>query len=545
MLSRRPRQLSAFPLALLLLLLASFASFTVLATPAAHAAPHTDCTGPTPGKHVYDCAGLLTSAEIADLETHAKAVEQAGAPTVIYLQAKDATQDETRQDAIDLMNRWHVESASGTRDGFVMFLNLKPGNMRHGEVVLYAGEKHANGNLPPDELQRVYSDVMLPLLGEEQTAAGIAAGLDAVAHDLRYGPPAPPPPPPPTPLSPATIAAREFGRVPFNAFSLLFVLAIVLYSMWSRRGRPAAGPYTTTPPGDLAPAIVGALVKGRIRDEQMEATILDFARRKLLQIEPVGAGAIRVRLLAQQVSEPAGYEVSLWHLLKSKADDQNVIVAADLALIAGGWSPAKDRLRDTLISRGWYNPDAAKAKRRPLKIAGALGICMSVLGVIVAGMAQESWAALGAWLCIGASILAFIQAYAVPDTTLEGEQVAAPWRGYLESITTHVSPDQLDGALPYLLAMGAGSAVLNQLQMASGAGYSPAWFRPEHEPEHDRNRSTYGFYPYWVMWHSSLYPQSSPSSGGFSGGGFSGGGFGGGGFGGGAAGGGGGGGGAF
>ncbi|HEX8034828.1 MAG TPA: TPM domain-containing protein [Ktedonobacterales bacterium] len=544
MLPRQRKQLSAFLFALVpLLLLVASTSFTFLSVPFAHAAARTDCNGPILGKHIYDCAGLLSAAEIQTLETHAKAVEQAGAPTVVYLQAKDATQDETRQDAIDLMNRWGVESSSGARNGFVMFLNLKPSNTRHGEVVLYAGQKHAGENLPPDESQRIYSDVMLPLLRNEQTAAGIAAGLDAVAHDLRYGPP---PPPPPAPLPPAIGAARAFGRLPFNAFSLLFALAIVLYYMWLRRGRLAAGPYTTTPPGDLAPAVVGALVKGRIGDEQMEATILDFARRKLLQIEPAGVDVIRVRLLAQQVKDPAGYEVSLWHLLTSNADDQNVIAAGDLALVARGWSSAKSRLRQTLINHGWYNPDAANVKRRPLYIAGALALCASLLGVIVAGIAQEGWAVIGAFICGGASLLALILAHAIPDTTLEGQQVAAPWRGYLKSIKTSVSLDQLDGALPYLLAMGASSAVPNQLQMASGAGYSPAWFRPEHEPNPNRHRSTYGFYPYWLAWHTSLYPPPQSSSGGYTGGGFRGGGFSGGGFGGGgAAGGGGGGGGSF
>lgn len=546
MLPRKRKLLSAFPLALLLLLLVSSASFTLLSVPPAQAAAQTTCNGPIPGKHIYDCAGLLTAAEIENLETHAKAVEQAGAPTVVYLQAKDATQDETRKDAVDLMYRWAVESSSGARDGFVMFLNLKPSNTRHGEVVLYAGQKHADGNLPPDESQRIYSDVMLPLLRSEQTADGIAAGLDAVAHDLRYGPPSIPPPPPPTPPSPSTVAARAFGRLPFNAFSLLFALAVVLYYMWSRRGTPAAGPYTATPPDDLAPAIVGALVQGHIGGEQMEATILDFARRKLLQIEPAGVDAIRVRLLAQQVKDPAGYEVSLWHLLMSNADDQNVIAAGDLALVAKGWASAKSRLRDMLISRGWYNPDAAKVKRRPLYYASALAICASLLGFIIAGIAQEGWAVIGAFICVGVSIFALFLAYAIPDTTLEGQQVAAPWRGYLNSIKTTVPLDQLDGALPYLLAMGAGSAVPNQLQMASGAGYSPAWFRPEHEAEHNRYRSTYEFYPYWLAWHTSLYPPPQASSGGYTGGGYTGGGFSGGSFGGGgAAGGGGGGGGSF
>lgn len=511
MLPRRPKQQSAFPLALLLFLLAFSTSLTLLSVPTAHAAIQTDCNGPVPGKHIYDCVGLLTTAEIANLETHAQAVEQAGAPTVVYLQARDATRTETEQDAIDLMNRWDVESRSGARDGFVMFLNLKPYDTRHGEAFLYAGQKHSKRNLPPDELQRIYDDVMAPRLSSEETASGIAAGLDAVAHDLRYGPPPPPP---------ATVAARTFGRLPFNVFSLLFALAIVLYYTGWRRGRPSAGPYVLTPPGDLTPATVGALVKGRIRDEQMEATIFDFARRGLLQIEPVGTNAIQVRLLAQQVEEPAGYEVSLWRLLTSKADDQNVIAAEDLALIARRWSSAKSRLRETLINRGWYDPGAAKAKRRPLYIAGVLGLCASVVGIIVAVIAQEGWAVIGACICLGASILAFVFSHTIPDTTLEGEQVAAPWRGYLKGIKTSVPLDHLDDALPYMLAMGAKNAVPSQLRMASGAGYSPAWFKSDRAD----HRSAYGFYPYWLAWHSSLYPPPPPSSSGHAGGGFGGGG---------------------
>lgn len=509
MLPRRPGQLPTHVLSLLLGLLVLSCALAYLAAPSADAAPQharADCTGPVPGKHVYDCVGLLTSAELENLESHAKAVEQAGAPTVVYLQARDATRDQTEQDAIDLMTRWDVESRPGARDGFVMFLNLKPFDTRHGEVFLYAGQKHTNGNLPPDDLQRIYSDEMLPLLRNEQTAAGIAAGLDAVAHDLRYGPPPP---------SPATVAARTIGRLPFNIFSLLFALAIALYYVAARRGRPAAGQYAMTPPGNLAPAIVGALVRGRISDDQMEATILDFARRGLLQIEPVGTNVLQVRLLPQQSSPPTtGYEASLWDQLTSLAGDQNVISAGDMAQIPTGWPLAKSRLREMLISRGWYDPNAANAKRRPLYIAGALGLCASALGIIVAIVAQEGWAVIGACIYLAASILAFVLARAIPDTSLEGEQQAAPWRGYFNSIKTHVPVGQLDDALPYMLAMGARNAVPNQLKIASGEGYSPAWFRSEQ----DRHWGAYGFYPYWIAWHTSLYPPPPPGSGGHAGG---------------------------
>jgi uncharacterized membrane protein YgcG len=89
---------------------------------AAHAAPAAGdgCLGPVAGQRVYDCANLLTPEETTDLEQQAAAVAQAGAPTVVYLQARPATAEQTLQDAIDLMNRWNVESKPGARDGFVM-----------------------------------------------------------------------------------------------------------------------------------------------------------------------------------------------------------------------------------------------------------------------------------------------------------------------------------------------------------------------------------------------------------------------------------------
>src|SRR5262245_13732247 len=66
------------------------------------------CAGPVSRQHIYDCAEILSSAEIAYLEAQAAAVEQAGAPTVVFLQARNATAQQALQDAIDLMNHWNV-----------------------------------------------------------------------------------------------------------------------------------------------------------------------------------------------------------------------------------------------------------------------------------------------------------------------------------------------------------------------------------------------------------------------------------------------------
>ncbi|HEX8034959.1 MAG TPA: TPM domain-containing protein, partial [Ktedonobacterales bacterium] len=220
------------------------------------------CAGPVAGQHIYDCTHLLTPDESSMLEAQAAAVDRAGAPTVVYLQARNATAQQALQDAIDLMNRWGVESRPGARDGFVMFFDLQPGNLRHGQVALYAGAKHAqHGNLPESELTRIRTDVMTPLLANGQTAEGIAAGLQMVASDLKYGPPPPP--------AYQTVSAT-IGRIPLNALAVLYAAAVAL--LWIRLARraPMGGEEAMSVSPDavsnLPPAMAGALVKGRVTD---------------------------------------------------------------------------------------------------------------------------------------------------------------------------------------------------------------------------------------------------------------------------------------
>ncbi|MGH2505115.1 MAG: TPM domain-containing protein, partial [Ktedonobacterales bacterium] len=201
-------------------------------------------------RHIYDCAGLLTTNEVSALEAKAQAVQRAGAPVVVYLQVKDASHDQTLQDAADLMARWDVESQPGAKDGLVIVLNLKPGDLRHGQVALYAGATLLAGALPQDELNRIYQDVMLPDLAAGQTASGIGAGLDAAATDLRAGHPV-------TPAPAGQGVARAIGTIPLNIVAALLLLAALGLTAWRRwRASAAQAPTpTATPPQALAPAV--------------------------------------------------------------------------------------------------------------------------------------------------------------------------------------------------------------------------------------------------------------------------------------------------
>jgi uncharacterized membrane protein YgcG len=494
--------------------------------PVAHAsaAARDDCLGPVAGQRVYDCAHLLTTEETADLEQQAAAVAQAGAPTIVYLQVRTATAAQTLQDAIDLMNRWNVESKPDAHDGFVMFFNLQPDNLRHGQVALYAGEKHfQRGNLPQAELDRIRTDVMTPLLQNGQTAAGIAAGLQMVAHDLRYGPPPPPA---------YQTASAALGRAPYTLLGLLFAALVAFLFDRLRRQAPigsASGDTTLSPlevADHLPPAMAGALVTGRVADPQIEGTILDFARRGLLVMEPIGQEKVQVRLLGDDAGL-VGFEQEVWNELTTWADSTSRILARDaLATMRKDWGQAKTLLRRELTERGWYDPEAAARRRRPLYTASAIGVGGALVGVALLLLSREAWAAIGLVLFAAAGLAVAIRGYMVPDTTIEGDMAAASWRAYRDTVSDSTYQPNLDTDLPYIVALGILGKLAPRLKAASERGYSPAWFRlDESQRAPGQQGWATGFYPYWLLFHSSMAPASSGSaSGSYSGGGAAGGG---------------------
>jgi uncharacterized membrane protein YgcG len=516
-------RLAAWALALLPLILALLAGTTSTARASALATTTTSdgCAGPVAEQHIYDCAHLLSPSEISMLEARAAEVERAGAPTVVYLQVRDATANQALQDAIDLMNRWKVESQPGARDGFVMFFDLQSGNLRHGQVALYAGEKHAqHGNLPLTELSRIRTDVMTPLLANGETAEGIAAGLQMVASDLRYGPPPPP--------AYRTVSA-VIGRIPFNLLAALFAGVVALLLVRLARRAPMggeAGSELLATPGDLPPAMVGALIKGRVTDTQIEATILDFARRGLLVMEPTGKNTVSVRLLGNGKGL-TGYEQEVWNGLSDRAEGgERTLSSEDLGALRASWGWPKTLLRRELAERGWYDPEGASARRRPLYLAGALGVAGAGIALVLCLLSLEGWAAIGLVIFLGAGCAALVYAYRVPDTTVQGELAAAPWRAYRETVMAHAYEPNLDADLPYIVALGLTGALASRLKAASDSGYAPAWF----QRSDGQRPAALGFYPYLIVFHSSMYPAPSGSysggsaSGGYSGGGAAGGG---------------------
>ena len=481
---------------------------------------------PEQGRRVYDRTGLLTPDELAELEQAAADVEEAGAPVIVYLQAKEADFDATLEDARELMEDWDVQSEPEALDGVVIFLNLEPDDLRHGQLALVAGAKHFDGgNLPQYELDRITSE-MRSLLADDETAAGIAAGLEMISTSLVNGPL---PPPEPGRAEQAAIDLSQGPFSPLNIFSVLVAVVLAAFSVRLWRSRPvSASPatLTTAPPGDLMPAAAGALVSGKINDMQMEATILDLARRGALTVEPEDEkNKVRIRLLHSSVVQN-DFEQQVWNALQTESGSDGLITSKKLSKVRSHWKPAKDALQSGLEARGWYGPDAGR-QRRPLMIAGIVVLVLAFVAFIITAIGEQFWGLLGAGVLVVSGLAAIIIADAFPNTTVEGESQAQPWRGYLEGLKgakDDVAMDlDLDQAVPYALAMNVKGSLDKRLKKASEAGYSPLWLGNSRS---DETWGIAGFYPYWASFHAGVSPTVGAGGGGAAAGsGGSGGGF--------------------
>ncbi|HEU5346474.1 MAG TPA: TPM domain-containing protein [Ktedonobacterales bacterium] len=442
-------------------------------------------------RHIYDCAGLLTTEEVSALEAKAQAAQRAGAPVVVFLQAKDASYDQTLQDAADLMARWDVESQPGAKDGLVILLNLKPGDLRHGQVALYAGATLLAGALPQDELSRIYQDVMLPRLAAGQTAAGIGAGLDAAATDLRAGHPVTPPPA-------GQGVARAIGTIPLNIAAALLLLASLALGLtaWRRsQQRPAQALAPTAPPSQmLAPAVAGALVTGSVGGAQMQATILDFARRGLLALEPVSPRQAQIRLLSDGRGL-TGYERVLWQVLAAQAAPEGIIPAERMYHVTTSWQPAMDALRDELLGRGWFDGERGR-KRAPLIVVMVISLALAVVGVILGALAQQPWPFIAAGVSLIAGCVALGFMLAIPALTPLGDEMAQGARNYFAGLRANLPGANIGDALPWLVGAGLASAFAQRLRAASAQSAT----------------DFVAIYPIWLLAASSMTPPAAATS---------------------------------
>lgn len=222
----------------------------------------------------------------------------------------------------------------------------------------------------------------------------------------------------------------EFGtteRLKFKAQSLsatawillgaIFPLIglLILYQIWRRlsprMGKPTT--YLTVPPYNLPPAVVGALVSGRVRVREIVATLIDLSTRGFLEIYEEKERFVIFRkkvtdrrlwttlrrferLLIEQLF-PEGKPFSTQKLLIGKLGQQ--LFSREITLV--WWE-----IYQEATSRGLFVQNPAKLHFR-YKAAGLLFFFFGVLGFIL-GMILGAEPKFGLWLWLGVIISGFL-----------------------------------------------------------------------------------------------------------------------------------------
>ncbi|HKF74976.1 MAG TPA: hypothetical protein VKF59_02460 [Candidatus Dormibacteraeota bacterium] len=422
---------------------------------------------PQLGKHVYDSAGVLGAGELASLESQAAGLDPFGARPVVYLRLRSADDAATRADARSLIEAWSVESAPGAADGFVIFFNLRPDDVRHGSAALVAGARLADdGRLSGARLQAIYDQQMSVSLRRGNLAGAIASALTAARADLRTAPG-------------GRSALEWFVSVPVNVVAgLLAILGGAwLLGIW-REGRGALVlPVLRVPDTRTPAAIAGALAAGRLRPELAAATVLDLARQGALRIElgAPDAGVVQVVLLDRSRA-PAGFQRSVYAMLAARTRGGEALRTPDLPSLDDLWARMRQPLSDELTRAGLY---ASPTRGRRAGWIAGLALAAATTALLPTVAALEPWGLVGVALLVSVAVLALAVRRTAADTSASGEQRAGPWRslraGLLEALPGQLPRDELGELAPYAVATGAAGVLSEEVLLAGRVGYRPEW----------------------------------------------------------------------
>lgn len=249
---------------------------------------------------------------------------------------------------------------------------------------------------------------------------------------------------------------------------------------------------TASPPSDVSPALIGALMK---QSHTFMGTLFDLAQRGVLEIrEEKGSWGTRNYVLvrkAHQVSLKT-FEQGLLNAL-FKPDETQIRMSEIAGRLASKQSLFQDPLERELLQRGWIDPD--RKQRRARLMGGGLTVLILVMASFIAvlllgsGWSQNIDAAMifaavaGAGLGIfllAIALLIYAGAYSV--LTPAGKEQIARWKGFAEYLKQvskgrepAIRPDYFERYLAYAAVFGLGSRWAKYFESLGGVPL-PVWF---------------------------------------------------------------------
>ncbi len=507
----RPR---AIVPAMLLLLLALIAALPVAGPAPAAAQGDPENLPLSASQRVYDETGSsLSPDQTADLERRLADLLWLGADTFVYVQALDADNDETIDQVEELQRAWVQQTGSDPNTAVTILINRNPDDPNDARAGITVGRTFDDGNVPSDEQVAIINDALIPPLRDGNVYGSLVAGIDRLSSSIQFGPPVTPP----NAFERWSANATD-SWAPWAAIGAAFAGLLGALSLF--RGRQTttqpADPPTTRRPGDLPPAVAGALVSGGPQTSAIPATLLELAGRGALSIEPEGEAGrfskpkIQIRPIDGRLVQNA-VESALWVELDKLASD-DVVSSQNLTKLSGKTRTIHAAIREQMRAHRWLNPAAGKARAGLFSIGFvALGLAI-FLGVIASN--GDNWRLAGAG--IGALGLIFLVGVWLGATysglTREGQEAAIPWKAYRDGLKQAGKDEtvalDLDATLPDIVALDLGSALDDRLKAAGSSGQTLRAF----SGATGTDVATMAYFPYWIAFNSSVATTTASSS---------------------------------
>jgi uncharacterized membrane protein YgcG len=404
---------------------------------------------PEVGRAVYDFAGILSPAAIADAEGTIDAVEaRTGAEVVVYTEFVDygVQTSETEARARALIDQWGI-GRKGFDDGMVVFFDIDP-SREHGQVQLYAAPGFEAAFLSNSERQAIFENEMVPYLARADFDGALKVALarvDAAA----------------TPEHAAQLqTARQlnavFGLV--GAPVVLFGLAGWAFFHWRRYGKDPVylddpSILMPAPPPDLTAASGAFVMDGGSSRRALTTAMLDLASRGLISfredkgllglsekvgvdVDPPSGDPTEEAQRARNARRPTGpaEDFALAELRDLSHDHaEGFIPAEDMPNFGSSVSGFDKKLEEHVVERGWYaeRPSRTVARWRTrgvLAIVAGAVAAFAGLSIPISGLTL-----IGAAAVVG-GVIVILFAQGMPAVTMPGAIIRAMLAAYQRTL---------------------------------------------------------------------------------------------------------------
>ena len=474
-------------------------------------------------QRVYDQTGTsLTPDQVAKLERQIRDLEEVGANAIVVVRALDATPEETLEQVEALQQAWVAETGADQDTAVAILINRNPDDPNDARAGIYVGSTFDDGNVPREEQEAIVGEALIPPLRDGDVYGSLTAGLDRLESSIRYGPPQ-------SAFEEWASDAASSWLVWANIGAAVAGLAGSLALFRQRQTTPQPKqPSTTIRPGNVTPALAGALATGSPQASAVPATLLELASRNALDFQPESEGGmfnkpkIQVRLVDRDAVSN-DIEAVLWSELEKQAKG-GVVPSKGLTKVARDSKAVREEVKSKMRDEGWIDPGAT-GNKTGLVVIGIVAMVLAIFSLVVTAIGEQWVPVVGVVALAAVAVVALILHGTYSGLSRTGQEAAIPWEAYREGLKRSAKDDaaalDLDAVLADAVAMNLGSALNDRLKAANESGETLRAFA---SPNGMNRGFQAGYFPWWIAFSSSVSTSTGSGAGAVSGGGAGGGG---------------------